>query len=427
MSKKMSLNFNTSISNIKSFGKNSSFDYGVLKIAYTGLNRNNSFISKDAFENSLESFDNVPIVTNYIADKEDIDGNLGDFGGHDLHLEINEDNDGNKTMELVADTEPVGVVPESAKKWFEIFEEDGEVREYICTEVLLWKRQKAYKKIAEKRKISHSMEIEVVDGSFDSDKGYFNIRKFELNALTLLGSDVEPCFEGSCLSVFSQDKFMMQYQNMLSDLKQYNENLNRDRGEIVEEIKDVVDEVVDTQLEPVEEVFQEAVQEVQDEIVEAVEETIETQDYEVVEEVIEAQEETIEVVEEVIEVVEDFEAIKNEYETTIAMLNQELEELREFKTNRLAEIRKEKETELFEQYSCLDENEEYQELKANSSKYETIEELEREIALIYARTQLKKLSSKKFAKEDNTIKILVQDNSEALEEKAYGGLFDRYL
>lgn len=186
---------------------NSSFDTGVLRIAYTGANRNGSFISKETFERCIETMYNCPIVCNYDRETDSI-------GAHDMELVTNDDGD----MRLVNVTIPVGVVPESSKYFWSVVEEDdGTEHEYLCTDVLIWKRQEAYKKIKEDGITHHSMEISVKDGVMEN--GVFVIKDFEFTAFCLLGDEHEPCFESSALGLFSYDKMKQQMAEMMSDLK----------------------------------------------------------------------------------------------------------------------------------------------------------------------------------------------------------------
>ena len=63
MEKVMNMTYASSLTDICSI--NSSFDRGILRIAYTGENRNKSSISKQAFENCIKTMYNCPIVCNY--------------------------------------------------------------------------------------------------------------------------------------------------------------------------------------------------------------------------------------------------------------------------------------------------------------------------------------------------------------------------
>lgn len=198
----MKLQFNSKLIDITEC--NSSFDTGVLYIAYHGDNRNKSNISKDVFEKCAPTMYNVPVVAHYIREDDMI-------GGHDVEIVRK-----GGTPTLVAMTHPVGVVPESANYWWEtVTEEDGEEHEYLCADVLLWKRQEAYSTIKENGITSESMEITVKSGRIQN--GVYQIEDFQFTAFCLLGN-CEPCFESASLATFSSDAFMAEFNSMLSDL-----------------------------------------------------------------------------------------------------------------------------------------------------------------------------------------------------------------
>lgn len=189
---------------------NPSFDGGTLRIAYTGRNRNNTFISKESFERAIPTMFNCPVVANYMREDDEI-------GSHDSEFV----KDKNGETVLVNKTEPVGLVPESAKWYWENIEDNGEIHQYLCTDILLWKRQEAYSKIKENGITKQSMEIEVTDGEMLDD--YYNIKDFCFTAFCLLGT-AEPCFESAALFTFSEndkefDEFREQYTEMLKEFK----------------------------------------------------------------------------------------------------------------------------------------------------------------------------------------------------------------
>lgn len=204
MDKVLNMTFASSLTNLCEI--NSSFDTGVLRICYTGENRNKSFLSKETITKSIPTLYNCPIVCNY-------DRETDTLGGHDMEIVC--DSDGN--LRIVNVTTPVGVIPESAKVWFEDYEEDdGTVHEYLYAEVLLWKRQEAYKKIKNDGITAHSMEIKVKSGK--SVDGVYHVADFEFNAFALIG--VTPCFESSALEMFSKNNFKQQMSEMMQDLKE---------------------------------------------------------------------------------------------------------------------------------------------------------------------------------------------------------------
>lgn len=204
MEKVLNMTYASSLTNLCEV--NSSFDTGVLRICYTGKNRNNSFISREAIERNIKTIYNCPIVCNY-------DRETNTLGGHDMELV----RDGDGGLRIVNVTQPVGVIPESAHVWFEDYEdEDGSVHEYLYADVLLWKRQEAYKKIKSDGITVHSMEITVKQGK--SIDGVYHINDFEFTAFALIG--VEPCYESSALEMFSTGDFKQQLSEMMQDLKE---------------------------------------------------------------------------------------------------------------------------------------------------------------------------------------------------------------
>lgn len=204
MNKTLNLTFASSLTRLCSI--NSSFDQGILKIAYEGDNRNKSHISKEAFIKSLPTIYNCPLVCNY-------DRETDTLGGHDM--EVVRDGDG--ALRIINSTTPVGCIPESAKTWFEeVEEDDGTVHEYLFAEALLWKRQEAYKKLKEDGVVSQSMEITIKEGKMVD--GILHIEDFEFTAFCLI--NVEPCYESASLEMFSCENFKQQLSEMMQDLKE---------------------------------------------------------------------------------------------------------------------------------------------------------------------------------------------------------------
>ena len=190
---------------------NSSFDAGVLKVAYVGKNRNGSSISKEAFERSLPTIYNCPIVCNYNREFDEI-------GSHDVEIVMK---DG--VAKIVNITTPVGVIPESANSWWECFEDDSGVHEYLCVEALIWKRQEAYEKIKNNVITDESMEIRVKSGRMED--GVYVIDSFEFLAFCLLEA-AEPCYESASLAMFGMDTFKKMYAEMMEEFKENFKKVN---------------------------------------------------------------------------------------------------------------------------------------------------------------------------------------------------------
>lgn len=212
----------STIENIQPF--NSHFDKGIIKIAYHGLNRNKSYISKKVFENAIPSLYNVPIIAHYIKNAEDVNGNVGDFGEHDVKLVLETDDSGNVSdIKIQRLTVPLGVVPESMQWfWQEVEEDNGETHEYLCCDVLLWKITEEYRKALELKTINHSMEVSITE--WEEVEDVLNIKSMEFVALCLLGTKEEPCYESSKLELFTLDNFNKQWKKLLMDLKNEKNN-----------------------------------------------------------------------------------------------------------------------------------------------------------------------------------------------------------
>lgn len=191
---------------------NESFDSCVVKICYTGANRNRSSISKAAIEDAIPSMYNCPIVCNYNVEDDTI-------GGHDV--DIVKTNNG---MRLINLTDAIGVVPFNANHYWETVIDGGVEHEYLCVEAILWKRSPAYSKIKRDGIVSQSMEITVKNGA--SVDGIYRIDKFIFTAFCLLGDDVEPCFESASLEVFSLHQYKQQFSLMMCDLEKHYSQVN---------------------------------------------------------------------------------------------------------------------------------------------------------------------------------------------------------
>lgn len=210
MDKGMWLQYPSSIEQIVE--KNESFDSCIIRICYTGKNRNKSSISKQAIEDAIPSIYNCPIVCNYNVHDDTI-------GGHDV--EIVSTNNG---MRLINLTDAIGVIPCNCTYYWETITDNGVEHEYLCVEAILWKRSAAYNKIKRDGIVSQSMEITVKDGK--SVDGFYEIDKFIFTAFCLLGDDIEPCFESASLEMFSLKQYKHTFEEMMADFKEHFSKVN---------------------------------------------------------------------------------------------------------------------------------------------------------------------------------------------------------
>ena len=237
-----------------------------IKVLYVGENRNRTYISKETATEMAKTLRGAPIVGYWKKDTED-------FGDHGQRVII--DDEGIKFECL---TVPYGFVAPNARVWFQEFEDTNDfgetiLREYLMTTGYLWTGQfEECKSAVEGEGKPHSMELdeETLKGHWSSNqKGmdFFIINDAIFSKLCILGSEVEPCFEGSSVTApnvsasftkvddtFKQTLFSMM-QDLESALKggQHMDNTVVDNGIVVEEpvVEPVVEEPIVVVEEPV--------------------------------------------------------------------------------------------------------------------------------------------------------------------------------
>lgn len=236
-----------------------------IKVLYVGENRNRTYISKETATEMAKTLRGAPIVGYWKKDTED-------FGDHGQRVII--DDEGIKFECL---TVPYGFVAPNARVWFQEFEDTNDfgetiLREYLMTTGYLWTGQfEECKSAVEGEGKPHSMELdeETLKGHWSSNqKGmdFFIINDAIFSKLCILGSEVEPCFEGSSVTApnvsasftkvddtFKQTLFSMM-QDLESALKggQHMDNTVVDNGIVVEEpvVEPVVEEPIIVVEEP---------------------------------------------------------------------------------------------------------------------------------------------------------------------------------
>ena len=204
------VNFTLKFENIEDI--NPSFARARVGIAYAGRNRNKSNIKKEVFEEAVPSLFYCPVVGRYDPDKDD-------FGGHDIRVVHNSDGE----LSIENATVPYGVVfADDGVAWETVTEADGTQRDYLFCNVILWKRQYGYERLASQSTWNQSMEIHVDRYVIDSD-GYCVIEKMYFEALCILGNDVEPCFESASVQLASGaavSSYRLQFSAMLEELRE---------------------------------------------------------------------------------------------------------------------------------------------------------------------------------------------------------------
>ena len=233
---------------------NPSFHKAKARIMAIESIANRCNFSKESVVNGLPTLKNVPIVTYFNEN-----GNLGDH-------EMSRDKDGKPIFK----TYGIGVVPESAEQWIEEVEENGETKQYLCSDVLLWKRQKReYEFIQKHKELSVSMEVQITNSCFDENK-VLNVDAFYFTAVTVLGVGVNPAFDNASLTFSKQDD---QIQEMMFDLKNFDGvgNMPQEENVVTEPVDEKAGEHVEEKVEVQEEHEQKA-EEQKEEVKETVKE-----------------------------------------------------------------------------------------------------------------------------------------------------------
>ena len=196
--KKITVNAFVSFSDIEP-NLNPSFHQAKTRIMAIESVANRCNFSAESVVKGLPTLKNVPIVTQYNTE-------TGNFKGHEF------DTDGS------AMTYGIGVIPESAEQWIEEVEENGETKHYLCSDVLLWKRQKKeFEFIQNHKDLSVSMEVMITDATFDDD--VYNINSFYFTAVTVLGIGVNPAFNSANITFSQQNSDVAQMMFELNNFE----------------------------------------------------------------------------------------------------------------------------------------------------------------------------------------------------------------
>ena len=203
---------------------NPSFHKAKTRIMAIESVANRCNFSTNSVVDSLPTLKNVPIVAQYSDE-------TGNFKGHEFDVRGS------------ALTYGIGVIPESAEQWIEEVEENGVVKKYLCSDVLLWKRQKKeFEFIKNHKDLSVSMEVMITNSSFD-DNEILNIDSFYFTAVTVLGIGVAPAFDSANITFTKQEE---QIQQMMFELN----NFESEENEMPKTIEGNFNEQEPSQQEP---------------------------------------------------------------------------------------------------------------------------------------------------------------------------------
>ena len=190
-----------------------------------GKNRNFSYFTKDAVQNAIPTLFNIPVVA-HIKTKAD---GTPYTGAHDRQLIIDDDG-----VQLVDQTVPFGLVPESSNPVFEdVTESDGTIATYLTADIILWSgRYSIMDAKSDDPSTYFNQSMEITINTYEplaEDNNYTNITDFTFSALCLLGRDIknpeynsEPCFPSARVTPIQyslNDNFKKEFSLMMNEFK----------------------------------------------------------------------------------------------------------------------------------------------------------------------------------------------------------------
>lgn len=162
------------------------------RIFHTGLNRNKSYVSKDAAEKAMNTIADRPVL----AAIHQLDDGSWDFEGHEM--EIVKDEKGKEELKYIESQ--VGSFSSEPAFWEH---DDNLDKDYVCAYAYISEEYtKACEIIRAKQGSKNSCELFIDELSYNAKEKYLELNDFYVNASTLLGShddgtEIQEGMEGS--------------------------------------------------------------------------------------------------------------------------------------------------------------------------------------------------------------------------------------
>lgn len=162
------------------------------RIFHTGLNRNKSYVSKDAAEKAMNTIADRPVL----AAIHQLDDGSWDFEGHEM--EVVKDEKGNEELRYIESQ--VGSFSSEPAFWVH---DDNLDKDYVCAYAYISEEYtKACEIIRAKQGSKNSCELFIDELSYNAKEKYLELNDFYVNASTLLGShddgtEIQEGMEGS--------------------------------------------------------------------------------------------------------------------------------------------------------------------------------------------------------------------------------------
>lgn len=389
---------------------NPSFHMGSARIFAIDSVANNVKFSQESTMNALPTLKNIPIVALYKDDEQN-------FGDHEIVRDV----DG-----IRYGTYPIGMIPESAEQWIEEVQTEEGTKQYLCSDILLWKRQKKeFQLIKSQGTFSVSMEVGMVDYEFNANK-VCNVNEFYFTAIAVLGNGVKPAFKEACINFHKIGVF----QDMMLDLREYMQQFeggnSMGANQIADEpITDFEEEGQEAQQEQVdEEPKQEERQEVKDEP--NYKDLLEKAEADYGRTIADLTKERDELNAQLTAYEEDKKALEEAHQAELNAMKEELDALKKYKKDIEDAQRKEARERIVNQMATdfpeLSESEDYKKLLENEDL--NAEDLENKAYAIVGKLEREKRGNKRKPQvpQSNRVPLTTPTNKDKRTNSPYGGL-----
>ena len=388
---------------------NPSFHMGSARIFAIDSVANNVKFSQESTMNALPTLKNIPIVALYKDDEQN-------FGDHEIIRDV----DG-----IRYGTYPIGMIPESAEQWIEEVQTEEGTKQYLCSDILLWKRQKKeFQLIKSQGTFSVSMEVGMVDYEFNANK-VCNVNEFYFTAIAVLGNGVKPAFKEACLNFHKIGVF----QDMMLDLREYMQQFeggnSMGANQIADEPITDFEEGQEAQQEQVdEEPKQEERQEVKDEP--NYKELLEKAEADYGRTIADLTKERDELNSQLTAYEEDKKALEEAHKAELDAMKEELDALKKYKKDIEDAQRKEARERIVNQMATdfpeLSESEDYKKLLENEDL--NAEDLENKAYAIVGKLEREKRGNKRKPQvpQSNRVPLTTPTNKDKRTNSPYGGL-----
>ena len=388
---------------------NPSFHIGSARIFAIDSVANNVKFSQESTMNALPTLKNIPIVALYKDDEQN-------FGDHEIIRDV---------AGIRYGTYPIGMIPESAEQWIEEVQTEEGTKQYLCSDILLWKRQKKeFQLIKSQGTFSVSMEVGMVDYEFNANK-VCNVNEFYFTAIAVLGNGVKPAFKEACINFHKVGVF----QDMMLDLKEYMQQFeggnSMGANQIADEPITDFEEGQEAQQEQVDEQpKQEEHQEVKDEP--NYKDLLEKAEADYGRTIADLTKERDELNAQLTAYEEDKKALEEAHKAELNAMKEELDALKKYKKDIEDAQRKEARERIVNQMATdfpeLSESEDYKKLLENEDL--NAEDLENKAYAIVGKLEREKRGNKRKpqAPQSNRVPLTTPTNKDKKANSPYGGL-----